>query len=67
MGVPAVSSSTLVLRLNFGEDPEDVVEDELPKWVHAGGVVLNGLVRRRNAEIDLFTNATSTSALPVSC
>lgn len=28
--------------------------DEFPKWCHAGGKVLNGLVRRRAAERDLF-------------
>lgn len=67
MGVGAVADSTLVSRLNEGEDPETAVEDELPQWVHAGGEVLSGLVRRRDAEIALFTNATSVKALPIPC
>lgn len=34
---------------------------EFTLWVHAGGIVLNGLVRRRSAERDLFiTPAKST-------
>ena len=67
MGVGAVADSTLVARLNEGEDPESVVVDELPQWVHAGSRVLSGLVRRRNEEIDLFTNDTSVRALPIPC
>ena len=33
-------------------------------YVHAGGVVLDGLVRRRNAEADLFLNGKSPSPDP---
>jgi lysozyme len=67
MGVGAVSDSTLVARLNDGEDPETVASEELPKWVYAGGEVLDGLVRRRDAEVDLFSTETSDGALPVPC
>jgi lysozyme len=67
MGVGAVSDSTLVARLNEGEDPVTVATEELPKWVYAGGEVLDGLVRRRDAEVHLFNNATSVAALPVPC
>ena len=28
--------------------------NEFPKWCHAGGVVMNGLKRRRNAERVMF-------------
>lgn len=67
MGVGAVSDSSLVSRLNDGEDPDTVASEELPKWVYAGGEVLDGLVRRREAEVDLFSNSTSVGALPVPC
>ncbi|KAK2754684.1 hypothetical protein FQN54_006817 [Arachnomyces sp. PD_36] len=67
MGVGAVSDSTLVARLNEGEDPDTVASEELPKWVYAGGEILPGLVRRRDAEVALFTNGTSEGALPVDC
>ncbi|KAI9147557.1 Endolysin [Paramyrothecium foliicola] len=57
-------SSTLIRRLNAGEDPNTVAAQELPKWVNSGGVQLPGLVRRRNAEIALHRTATSVPALP---
>lgn len=64
MGTGAVADSTLVARLNDGEDANTVLEEELPKWVHAGGEVLPGLVRRRNAEIELAQTDSDTPALP---
>jgi lysozyme len=59
-----VGSSTLIARLNAGEDPNTVAEEELPKWDIAGGQVLQGLVRRRAAEVALFQTPTSEGALP---
>lgn len=44
--------STLLKRLN--ERDYDAASLEFGKWVHAGGEVLKGLVRRRNAEQALF-------------
>jgi len=35
--------------------------DEFPKWVYAGGKVLQGLVRRRRAERELFLTGRWTS------
>lgn len=32
------------------------VPDQMPRWCHAGGVSVPGLVRRRQAEVDLFTS-----------
>lgn len=64
MGTGAVADSSLVSRLNDGEDANTVIEEELPKWVHAGDEVLPGLVRRRNAEIKLAETSTDTPALP---
>ena len=52
-GCGALQESTLLRRLNAGEPKERVFCEELPKWVRGGGEVLPGLVRRREAEIDL--------------
>ncbi|KAI3319328.1 lysozyme [Xylariaceae sp. AK1471] len=57
-------SSTLISRLNNGEDPQTVIADELPQWNKSGGQVLPGLVRRRAAEVDLANTPTSDPALP---
>lgn len=59
-----MASSTLIARLNAGDDPDTVAEEELPKWDIAGGEVSQGLVNRRAAEVALFTTATSEGALP---
>lgn len=53
LGLGAVEDSTLRRRLNAGESPAVVIPQEFPKWVHAGEALLEGLVRRRNAEINL--------------
>ncbi|PVI03779.1 glycoside hydrolase family 24 protein [Periconia macrospinosa] len=60
------ASSTLLRRLNAGEDELTVIEEELPKWNKAGGQVLPGLTRRRNTEIALAQQAGGP-ALPVGC
>ncbi|KAF2876172.1 glycoside hydrolase family 24 protein [Massariosphaeria phaeospora] len=59
-----VKSSTLIQRLNAGEDEATVIAQELPKWNKAGGQTLPGLVRRRAAEVDLAQTATSAPAIP---
>ena len=64
-GCGNAGSSTLISRLNNCEDPNTVIADELPQWVYAGGEKLDGLVRRRAAEVDLAKTATSSGALPV--
>lgn len=64
MGCGATGDSTLIARLNAGEDPNTVAEEELPKWKNGGGVELPGLVRRRAAEVELFQTATDDPALP---
>lgn len=53
VGCGNAASSTLIKRLNAGEDPSTVLEQELPKWNKAGGKVLPGLVSRRNREVEL--------------
>ena len=41
-------------RIRNGEDYVTVVTEELPRWNKGGGRVLPGLVRRRQAELELF-------------
>ena len=53
-GVGAFQKSTLLRRLNRGD--YDGAAEEFPKWNQAGGVVVQGLVKRRRAEQQLFTN-----------
>jgi lysozyme len=52
LGVGRYRASTLKRRV----DSNDLlgVETELRKWIRGGGKVLPGLVKRRQAEIDLF-------------
>jgi len=52
LGVGRYRASTLKRRV----DSNDLlgVETELRKWIRGGGRVLPGLVKRRQAEIDLF-------------
>ena len=53
LGVYNLKSSTLLKKVNA--NPSDVtIRDEFNKWTHAGGKVLDGLVRRRKAEGDLY-------------
>ncbi|KAL0956662.1 hypothetical protein HGRIS_002794 [Hohenbuehelia grisea] len=63
-GCANARSSTLVSRLNAGENPNTVAAQELPRWNLAGGVVQPGLVRRRAAEVSLFQTATTAAAIP---
>lgn len=54
VGMGAVEESTLAARLNHGADPITTVQEELPRWNKADGKVLEGLKRRREAEVKLF-------------
>ena len=54
IGGDAFKKSTLLKRLNSKEDPNNVAKEELPRWNKGDGRVLEGLKRRRNAEVDLF-------------
>ena len=45
----------MLRKLNEGDYGS--VPDEMRRWNKAGGEVLNGLVRRRNAEAELFNTA----------
>lgn len=51
VGQGAFAKSTLLRKLNAGDVPGACAE--LKRWVYAGGKVLGGLVKRRNAEYKL--------------
>jgi len=53
IGCGALKKSTLLQKLNSGD--RDGAASEFKKWNRAGGKILNGLVRRREAESELFT------------
>lgn len=53
IGVTAFGKSTLCRYINEGR-PLAEIAAQFRKWVRAGGVVLAGLVRRRDAEVALF-------------
>lgn len=52
VGSRSLSTSTLLKKLNDGDAKG--AADEFPRWNKAGGKVLNGLTRRREAERALF-------------
>jgi lysozyme len=52
VGLGNLQSSTLRMKYNRGD--YDGAAEEFLKWTKAGGKVLNGLVRRREAERALF-------------
>jgi lysozyme len=55
-GTEAFENSTLLRLVNAGN--MQAADLEFGKWVHAGGKVLSGLVRRRAAEAALFNSAS---------
>ena len=60
VGSGAFARSTLLRRLNDGELPSKAITEELPRWVKGdGGKVLDGLVRRRQAEVALLDGDSS--------
>jgi hypothetical protein len=67
LGCGALQESTLRRRLNGGSYGS--VCGELRKWVKAGGRTLAGLVRRRNAECNLFNSCKglSTAGAYIAC
>ncbi|KAJ2333573.1 hypothetical protein GGI00_002268 [Coemansia sp. RSA 2681] len=64
VGCGNARDSSLVRRLNSGENPNTVAEQELPKWNKGGGHVLQGLVNRRKAEVQLFKSSAAGEAHP---
>ena len=62
IGLGAVEDSTLRKRLLAGEDPAKVVAEELPRWNKGENGVLEGLKRRRAAEVALFLGGQPAKA-----
>ncbi|NOU20102.1 MAG: lysozyme [Bacteroidales bacterium] len=53
VGVNALKSSTLLKKVNA--DPSDLfIRNEFMRWVYGGGKKLPGLIRRREAEANLY-------------
>ena len=52
-GIGALQSSTFLRRLNAGDNKAAVFTEEFPKWVKGLNGPLPGLVRRREAEVEL--------------
>lgn len=53
LGVGNLRASTLLRKVNRGEQDESLIR-EFRKWDKAGGVQMNGLVKRRAAEVQLL-------------
>jgi lysozyme len=53
VGETAFAKSSLLKKLNAGDHA--AVPKELMRWVKAAGIQMDGLVRRRLAESDLWT------------
>lgn len=56
LGSGNFQSSTLLRKLNAGDFAG--ASAEFPKWNHAGGIVVDGLTKRREAERLLFLNVS---------
>ena len=55
LGTGNLNRSTLLRMIRHGSS-EAAIRNEFSKWVHAGGRILPGLVRRRQWEADRFFN-----------
>ena len=53
LGSANLGKSTLLKKINANHC-DKTIKDEFLKWNKAGGKVLNGLTRRRNAEAELY-------------
>ncbi len=60
-GFGSFVKSTLLQKVNAGDFQGAMAQFGL--WVHAGGEVVAGLVRRRKAEAELFAGAKTTSSI----
>ncbi|KAJ2503290.1 hypothetical protein GGH96_000311 [Coemansia sp. RSA 1972] len=64
VGCTSVKESTLITRLNDGNDANIVAGDELPTYNESGGKEIAGLTRRRDAEVKLFQTLSTKTAFP---
>ena len=56
VGSSALENSTFTRRINNGENKAKCFQQEFPKWVNGENGPLEGLVKRREAEIKLATS-----------
>lgn len=54
LGTGSLGRSTLLRLIRHGYATEKQIRDEFAKWVHSGGKVLNGLVKRRAWDADRY-------------
>jgi lysozyme len=59
LGSGAFASSTLLKKLNSVDTAAAAAEFD--KWDHAGGQIVAGLLRRREAEMTMFNAGASTT------
>ena len=64
VGLSAVEESTLRKRIANKENPITVIPEELIRWDKADGKPLEGLTRRRKAEIELFIGKVEVQQQP---
>jgi lysozyme len=62
LGLAALASSSLLRLLNAGDFIR--ASKEFDAWVHAGGHLLQGLVKRRNEEQALFNTPVPKPPVP---
>ena len=55
VGAGAFMRSTLVKRLNAGD--YDAVPEQLRRWKYSGGQIVQGLINRREKEVELWNKA----------
>ena len=55
VGASALEHSTFCKRMNAGQNKAQCFKEEFPKWVNGSNGPLPGLVRRRDAEVELAT------------
>ena len=63
LGCGSLKKSTMLKYLN--ENKKQFVTSEMIKWVKAGGRVLKGLIRRREAEAVLFAQAEAIEGVDI--
>ena len=56
VGAGALEHSTFARRMNGGDNKTTCFKEEFPKWVNGSNGPLPGLVRRREAEVELATS-----------
>ena len=57
VGAGSLEHSTFRRRINGGDSKPQCFKEEFPKWVNGSDGPLPGLVRRRQAEVDLALKA----------